>query len=219
MSELLNPTSRSRDSTAPDGAARGRHGRITVAGVLVVAAVVIAVGAAVGLWYLPFIAGLGIGFAVRGRARVVLPAVAVAAMTGWAMPLLWMAGTGAPIATTAVVIAALAGLPGSAALTLAATMLVAAIQALAGGWLGRTIHRLANNSGLLELLGDVVDREARGAERLDLYHPFTWQNALRSILTYRVAQCYSEEGRCEARSREISEKAVMCRSSGCAYSR
>ena len=104
--------------------------------------VVIAAGAAAGLWFLPFVAGLAGGLANRigrWRMRVLLPAAAVMATAGWGIPLWWAALHGQPTGATARVIAALAGLPASAIAGVAAALLVAVIQALAGTWLGRAL--------------------------------------------------------------------------------
>jgi hypothetical protein len=102
------------------------------------AAGVIALGAAAGWWFLPFVAGLAGGAAARygrWRLRVALPAVALVAALGWALPLGWQAARGAPVRATARVVAALAGLPPHAFVAIAATLLVAVLQALAGLWL------------------------------------------------------------------------------------
>lgn len=102
------------------------------------AAVLIALGAVAGWWFLPFVAGLAGGAAARygrWRLRVVLPAAALVAAIGWAIPLGWQARHGVPVRATARVVAALAGLPPHAAVAIAATLLVAVLQALAGLWL------------------------------------------------------------------------------------
>ncbi len=105
------------------------------------AVIIIAVGARAGYWFLPFAAGLVIGLAARNRSlRFVLPIAVGVAVAGWAAPLAWQAAHGEPVVATAGIVAALAGLPASAGLVLAATFLVCAIQALAGVWLGRAIR-------------------------------------------------------------------------------
>jgi len=109
-----------------------------LAGVLLVAA-----GAVIGWWFLPFVAGLAAGIANRvagWRARIALPAVAVMAAAGWAIPLLWHALDGhQPYGAVAREIAALGGLPAYAATGVAVTLLIAAVQALVGYWLGRAL--------------------------------------------------------------------------------
>lgn len=106
------------------------------------AAAVIAVGALVGWWFLPFLAGLAGGVASRvggWRLRVALPAAVLVAAAGWGAALGWLALRGLPEAAVARVIAALAGLPAHAAVAITVTLLVAAIQAAAGLWLGRAL--------------------------------------------------------------------------------
>lgn len=105
-------------------------------------AVVIAVAAEFGAWFVPFAAGLIIGLATRRaswRLRHTVPAVLVMALAGWGLPLLWQAVRGEPIGATARVVAALAGLPPHAVVGVVFTLLVAGLQALAGLWLGRAV--------------------------------------------------------------------------------
>jgi hypothetical protein len=102
------------------------------------AVALIALGAAAGWWFLPFAASLAGGAAARygrWRLRVAVPAAALAAAIGWSIPLGWQAAHGAPVRATARVVAALAGLPPHASVAIAATLLVAVLQALAGLWL------------------------------------------------------------------------------------
>lgn len=107
------------------------------------AAVVVAVGALAGWWFLPFLAGLAAGLAARYgrlRLRATLPAAVGVAAAGWGAALAWLAlRDGLPEVVVARTIAALAGLPASAPVAFAVTMLVAAIQAAAGLWLGRAL--------------------------------------------------------------------------------
>ncbi len=103
---------------------------------------VIAGGAAIGWWFVPFLAGLAAGIASRlggWRMRATLLATACVAAAGWAIPLCWQAASGQPVGATARVVAALAGLPAYAAVAIAVTLLVAVIQALAGLWLARAV--------------------------------------------------------------------------------
>src|ERR1700734_400594 len=86
---------------------------------------------------LPCGAGLACGAPARygrWRLRVALPAAALVAAVGWGIPLAWQAAHGAPVRATARVVAALAGLPPHAVVAIAATLVVAALQALAGLW-------------------------------------------------------------------------------------
>jgi len=100
-------------------------------------------GAVAGWWYLPFAAGVAAGLANRiagWRTRVALPAVAAMALAGWGLPLIWQtAADHQPYGAVARVIAALGGLPGTAAAGFALTLLVAIVQAAAGYWLGRAV--------------------------------------------------------------------------------
>lgn len=103
---------------------------------------VVAAGALAGLWFVPFVAGLAAGVAVRfgrWRLRVTLLATVAMAAIGWGAALCWQAAGGEPTGATARVLAALAGLPANAAVGVAATLLVAVLQALAGAWLGRAL--------------------------------------------------------------------------------
>jgi len=100
----------------------------------------IAAATAIGWWFLPFVAGLAGGVASqlgRWRLRTALLATVVVAALGWAVPLGWQAWRGGGVRATARVVAALAGLPAHSLAGIAATLLVAVLQALAGLWLGR----------------------------------------------------------------------------------
>jgi hypothetical protein len=102
-------------------------------------AAAIAGGASAGLWFVPFIIGVLAGFAMflgRWRLRVTLPAAAAMAVAGWGVPLGLAARSGRPEGATARVAAALLGLPPHAAAGIALTLLVGAVQALVGAWLG-----------------------------------------------------------------------------------
>jgi hypothetical protein len=106
-------------------------------------AVLVAAGALAGWWFLPFLAGLAAGLAVRFgrlRLRAALAAAVAVAAAGWATALAWLAlRDGLPEVAVARSIAALAGLPASAAAAIAVTLLVAVVQAAAGLWLGRAL--------------------------------------------------------------------------------
>lgn len=100
---------------------------------------VIAGGAVLGLWFVPFIVGVLAGFAMRlglWRLRAILVTAAAMAAAGWAVPLGLAARHGEPEGATARVVAALLGLPPHAAVGIAVTLLVGVVQALAGAWLG-----------------------------------------------------------------------------------
>jgi hypothetical protein len=123
----------SRDRVGP-----GRWLVIVLTGTLVIAG-----GAELGLWFVPFLAGLAVGLllAARGwRLRHALPAVLVMALLGWGVPLYWPAIVqGQPAGATARVIAALAGVPPHAFIGVLATLLVAVLQAIVGLWLGHAL--------------------------------------------------------------------------------
>ncbi len=102
----------------------------------------IAAGAMLGLWFMPFLLGLAAGVAMRWgewRLRVTIPAVLIMAAAGWALALWAEAIRGMPVGATARTIAEVAGLPAAAALIVAITLAVSAVQGLAGLWLGRAL--------------------------------------------------------------------------------
>lgn len=103
-----------------------------------VTAVILGFGAALGLWFLPFVAGLAAG-AWPWRTRAALALVVLAVAVGWGAALWWPALSGAPAGATARVLAALAGLPPHAAVAVAATLLIGLLQALAALWLARAV--------------------------------------------------------------------------------
>jgi hypothetical protein len=107
---------------------------------------VIWVGAAWGLWFLPFVVGVAAGLACAGRSRkkAALALACLGALAGWSLPLLAMSAAGLPVAGTARVVAAEAGLPPYALVTLAATVLVALAQAALGVWAGGSAARLVS---------------------------------------------------------------------------
>lgn len=107
---------------------------------LAAAGVVATVTAWAGLWFVPFLIGIAAGLlAWRQRHAVLLMAAGVTA--GWAVALWIMALRGYPVGATARVIAAIAGLPPYAFVTVTATMLVAFLQVLVGAWLARALTR------------------------------------------------------------------------------
>jgi hypothetical protein len=108
-----------------------------VLGVIVLAAVVAATAWA-GLWFVPFVAGVAAGVASLRWRRMVLLAV-TGSVAGYVLPIWIMALRGMPVGATGRAIAGLAGLPPHAAVTVVATLLLAALQALAGAWLARAL--------------------------------------------------------------------------------
>jgi hypothetical protein len=101
-----------------------------------VTAAILGFGAALGLWYLPFVAGIAAGIA-PWRVRSALGLLVLAVAVGWGAALWWPSLSGAPAGATARVLAALAGLPPHAAVGVAATLLVGILQALVALWLAR----------------------------------------------------------------------------------
>ena len=109
---------------------------------LLAGAALIAAAATAGWWFVPFAVGLLAGLANWIGAwshRIAVPAVAVTAALGWAVPLWWAVLHGQPDGAVARVVAAIGGLPGFAAVGVLVTLLVAAVQAVTGYWLGRAL--------------------------------------------------------------------------------
>jgi hypothetical protein len=104
--------------------------------VFAVVTAVVAATAAAGLWFVPFVAGEAAGMASPRRPGVV-PAATLGAVAGWALPLWILALRGLPAGATARAIATLAGIPPYAAVAVVVTLLLAALQTLAGAWLAR----------------------------------------------------------------------------------
>lgn len=101
-------------------------------------AVLCLAGAHFGLWFTPFVLGVAAG-AFKRRSRGVVLVTVAGAVAGWALALWLMALDGLPVGATARTISALAGLPPYAAVVVAVTLLLAALQALAGIWLARAV--------------------------------------------------------------------------------
>ena len=102
----------------------------------------IAGGALLGLWFVPFLAGLATGVVMRWgwwRLRVTVPAVLIMTAAGWGLALWIQAVRGQAVGPIARTIAAVAGLPALAVLTVAITLGVSALQGLTGLWLGRAL--------------------------------------------------------------------------------
>jgi hypothetical protein len=120
-----------------------RRGPAWAWGLLLLAGAAVIAGAALaGWWFMPFAGGLAAGLANRmagRRTHVALSAAAAMAVAGWAAPLAWHARAGLPYGPAARVVASIGRLPGSAFAVVAATLLVAVAQAVAGYWLGRAV--------------------------------------------------------------------------------
>jgi hypothetical protein len=110
-------------------------------------AAAVAGGAIVGLFFIPFLVGVGTGLVVRWgswRLRVTLPAAVLMAVLGWGIPLAWSAHE--PGGTIAVLLAGV-------------------LQALAGVWLGRLLAALRARRTAVQV-GEA--RTDRGDETRDL---------------------------------------------------
>jgi hypothetical protein len=108
----------------------------------IVGMLLIAGGALLGLWFMPFLLGLAAGVAMRWgqwRLRITIPAVLVMAAAGWALALWAAAIRGMPVGPTARTIALVAGLPPKVDLIIEITLAVSVLQGLTGLWLGRAI--------------------------------------------------------------------------------
>jgi hypothetical protein len=127
-----------RLGSSQDGIGPGWWLATVLAGTLVIAG-----GAELGLWFVPFVVGLAAGLLLARagwRLRHTMPAVLVMALLGWGVPLYWPAVVqGQPAGATARVIAALAGVPPHAVFGVVFTLLVGVLQAVVGLWLGRAL--------------------------------------------------------------------------------
>jgi len=128
----------SRVAGAVESRPRLRGLGVALIAVFAVVAIVVAATAQAGLWWVPFPVGVLAGLASRRWRRVVLVSVA-GAIAGWALPLWIMALLGYPSGATARAIAGFAGLPPYAAVMVVITLLLAALQVLAGAWLARAL--------------------------------------------------------------------------------
>src|ERR1700733_10732700 len=120
-----HPSLRARPS--PGSSARCLDGWWTAVAIL-------GLGAAFGLWFLPFVAGILAGF-VPWRLRSALGLVVLAVCVGWGAALAWPALFGAQAGATARAVAALAGLPPYAGVGVAGTLLIGVLQAVVAVWL------------------------------------------------------------------------------------
>lgn len=132
-----------RVARAPSfGGRRSRGSLLTATAACAAAAALLGLGAALGWWFLPFVAGITAG-AGPWRLRIGLPVAGLAVLVGWGAALWWPALSGAPAGATARVIAALAGLPPFAVTGVAAVLLIGVLQVLVACWLARALtgHR------------------------------------------------------------------------------
>jgi hypothetical protein len=124
-------------SVAPAGQAQWLFPLGTVLG----AAVLIGLASLAGAWYMPLLAGAGIALIWRLRSwqRWQAGAAALAGAVGWSLPLILQSARGEPIGAVARTVAALAGLPPLAIVTIAATLLIAIVQAVLGVWVAQSL--------------------------------------------------------------------------------
>jgi len=127
----------------PSFARSTRRGPVSVwLAALALGVLLVAGGAHAGWWFVPFLVGLAGGLINRiagWRARIAVSAIALIALLGWGIPLIVHALGGQAYGSVAREIAALGGLPGSAVVGVAVTLLLALVQALVGYWLGRAL--------------------------------------------------------------------------------
>ena len=110
------------------------------------AAVLLGLGAWLGLWWLPFVAGVAAAL-TSWPVRSALSWAVLAVIAGWGVVLWIPAVSGAPAGATAREVAALAGLPPHAFVAIAVTLAVGALQSLTALWLTRALRpRQARNS-------------------------------------------------------------------------
>jgi hypothetical protein len=139
LRSAAKPPPRSRAPHEPSFGTRRSRGSVTwwlVA--CAVTAALLGLGAAFGLWFLPFAAGVVAG-AVPWRLRSALGLVVLAVCVGWGAALAWPALSGAPAGATARAVAALAGLPPYAGVGVAAALLIGILQAVVAVWLARAL--------------------------------------------------------------------------------
>jgi len=99
------------------------------------------IGLLAGMWWLTFVAGLLIGLALA-RARVAVPAGALAGLLGWALPLL-ADQVRYGIGPAAASLAAIMGFTGQSAIPLVLTCVVGLLLGLTGAWLGTAVRGVA----------------------------------------------------------------------------
>jgi len=149
------------DTSSADGgrdaaarAVRANRG-ILLACLVVMGTGAVAIGSALGAWYLPLAGGFLVGV-VNRKSRKRFTSVAALFAVGpvaWGAVLLWAASGKAAIGASAQTVAALAGLPVVAASTITLTLLIALFMTVAGFWLA---------CALFPRRGFGIPREAHG---------------------------------------------------------
>jgi hypothetical protein len=143
---VRHPSAAVSELPVPQARRAGREPRPRVPAPLTLAclagAAVCAAAAAAGLWFMPFVVGVAVGvLGHRRRVSAGLLAATLAAIGGWAVPLLWESWHGVPVLATARVVAALAGLPALPEITLLAAAVTVSLAGLTGCLLGRAAAR------------------------------------------------------------------------------
>jgi hypothetical protein len=106
-------------------------------------AMLIVAGLLLGLWWAGVLAGLALGWWLRGRE--VAATAAVAGLLGWGLPLLADAMVGQPVGRTAHVLGVIIGVP-SAAVGVGVTLLVSMLFCLVGAWFSSALRGLAGGA-------------------------------------------------------------------------
>ena len=137
---------------------RERFALVLAAGILVSLA-----GMLLGLWWVTFLAGVGVGLALP-RTWMALAAGAVVGLVAWSEPLL-VANAQYGLGSTSLALAAILGAKGAAFAPVALTVVIGVLLGLTGGWLGAATRAVVISrpwSRPVEKLGD---------ERLEVKDP------------------------------------------------
>jgi hypothetical protein len=113
--------------------------------VLVAGIVVSLAGVMLGLWWLPFLAGIAMG-AVLTRAQWAMAAGATAGLVSWGVPLV-LEQQQFGLGPTMTSLAAIMGLNGAALIPLFLTLIVGALLGLTGAWTGFAVRGFSVRPG------------------------------------------------------------------------
>ena len=108
--------------------------------VVVIGAAISLAGLLIGAWWLTFVAGLVIG-GLFGRARVAIPAGALAGLLAWGFDLAVLQGSYG-LGPSARSLAAIMGFTGEPAIPLVLTCMVGLLLGLTGAWLASALRGL-----------------------------------------------------------------------------
>ncbi len=98
------------------------------------------VGMLLGLWWLTFVAAVGVGLAVP-RTWVALAAGAVTGLVAWSEPLL-VASAQYGLKSSSLAIAAILGAKGAALVPVALTIVIGVLLGSTGAWLGSAVRSI-----------------------------------------------------------------------------